>query len=126
MKKLAKKLSILCMMLVACLTLGVVTSCDSINGIVGGIASAVEDTFHECDYVEIMYDENNHWNECACGDKAKTEAHKDENEDGKCDICNYTVKIPPTGDVSMMFLFIVLLCIGSVGVIVFNKKRSAR
>ena len=75
MKKLAKKLSILCMMLVACLTLGVATSCDSINGIVGGITSAVEDTFHECDYVEIMYDENNHWNECDCGEKEDIEKH---------------------------------------------------
>ena len=75
---------------------------------------------------EWKSDRDNHWNECACGDKAKTEAHKDENEDGKCDICNYTVKIPSTGDISMMFLCIVLLCIGSVGVIVFNKKRSAR
>ena len=75
MKKLAKKLSILCMMLVACLTLGVVTGCERINGIVGGLTGAVEDAFHECDYVEIMHDKDNHWNECDCGEKADVEKH---------------------------------------------------
>lgn len=34
-------------------------------------------------------DENNHWNECACGDKANVAPHADENNDGKCDICEY-------------------------------------
>jgi len=34
-------------------------------------------------------DADNHWNECACGDKANTAAHKDENKDGKCDVCEY-------------------------------------
>lgn len=36
-------------------------------------------------------DESNHWNECECGDKANIAAHKDENNDGKCDICDYEV-----------------------------------
>ena len=36
-------------------------------------------------------DENNHWNECECGDKANTAPHADENNDGKCDICDYAM-----------------------------------
>ena len=36
-------------------------------------------------------DENNHWNECACGDKANTAPHADKNNDGKCDICDYAM-----------------------------------
>ena len=31
-----------------------------------------------------------HWNECACGSKANIAAHTDTDNDGKCDICNYT------------------------------------
>ncbi len=36
-------------------------------------------------------DENNHWNECECGDKANKSAHLDENNDGKCDVCEYVM-----------------------------------
>ena len=36
-------------------------------------------------------DENNHWNECACGDKANVAPHADENNDGKCDVCDYAM-----------------------------------
>ena len=32
-----------------------------------------------------------HWNECACGDKANTAPHADENNDGKCDTCEYAM-----------------------------------
>lgn len=35
-----------------------------------------------------------HWNECACGDKANKAAHTDENNDGKCDICEYAMVTP--------------------------------
>lgn len=35
-----------------------------------------------------------HWKECACGDKANKAAHTDENNDGKCDICEYTMGTP--------------------------------
>jgi len=34
-------------------------------------------------------DEGEHWNECACGDKANKAAHTDSNNDGKCDTCEY-------------------------------------
>ena len=30
-----------------------------------------------------------HWNECACGDKANKASHTDSNNDGKCDTCEY-------------------------------------
>ena len=36
-------------------------------------------------------DENNHWNECECGDKANVAPHADENNDGKCDTCDYAM-----------------------------------
>ena len=38
-------------------------------------------------------DENNHWNECECGDKANTAPHVDEDNDGKCDTCGYTMTV---------------------------------
>ena len=38
-------------------------------------------------------DENNHWNECECGDKANVAPHADENSDGKCDTCEYTMTV---------------------------------
>ena len=47
---------------------------------------------------EWKSDKDNHWNECACGDKANTAAHKDENTDGKCDVCAYNVGLPTTPD----------------------------
>ena len=34
-------------------------------------------------------DEDEHWNECECGDKANKAAHTDSNNDGKCDTCEY-------------------------------------
>ena len=38
---------------------------------------------------EWKTDANEHWNECACGDKANKAAHADGNNDGKCDTCEY-------------------------------------
>lgn len=35
-----------------------------------------------------------HWNECECGDKANVAPHADENNDGKCDICDYAMGTP--------------------------------
>ena len=32
-----------------------------------------------------------HWNECACGDKANVAPHADEDNDGKCDTCDYAM-----------------------------------
>ena len=43
-------------------------------------------------------DENNHWNECECGDKANVAPHADENNDGKCDTCGYTMTVIHTHD----------------------------
>ena len=80
-------------------------------------------------------DKDNHWNECACGDKANTAAHTDANTDGKCDVCEYNVGLPTnpdspqTGDNSMMYLWIILLCVSGLGVIattVLGKKRFVK
>ena len=40
-------------------------------------------------------DENNHWKECECGDKANTAPHADEDNDGKCDTCEYQMSTTP-------------------------------
>ena len=40
---------------------------------------------------EWKTDADKHWNECSCGDKANKAAHADENNDGKCDICDYAM-----------------------------------
>ena len=40
-------------------------------------------------------DENEHWNECVCGDKANKAAHTDSNNDGKCDTCEYQMSTTP-------------------------------
>ncbi|MBR3963789.1 MAG: sortase B protein-sorting domain-containing protein [Clostridia bacterium] len=80
---------------------------------------------------EWKSDKDNHWNECVCGDKANTVAHKDENTDGKCDTCEYVVSVPDndnpqTGDNSMISLWIILLCVSGLGIVVttvFRKKK---
>ena len=41
------------------------------------------------------FDENNHWKECECSDKTEVEEHNDADNDGKCDVCDYTVEIAP-------------------------------
>ena len=82
---------------------------------------------------EWKSDKDNHWNECTCGDKANTAAHKDENSDGKCDVCEYNVGVPSqpgdnpqTGDNSNMILWISLLMLSALGVVattIIGKKR---
>ncbi len=74
-------------------------------------------------------DENNHWNECACGDKANTAAHTDANRDGKCDVCEYNVGNPQTDDSNLTPLWIILFCIiglGVVAAIVLVKKKFVK
>ena len=44
---------------------------------------------------EFKSDANEHWNECACGDKANKAAHTDSNNDGKCDTCEYQMSTTP-------------------------------
>lgn len=77
---------------------------------------------------EWKSDKNNHWNECACGDKANTAAHKDENADGKCDVCEYNVGLPTppadpsnpqTGDNTQLGLWITLMLFSACGLAVF-------
>ena len=83
--------------------------------------------------------EDGHADTCACGDKANTAAHKDENADGKCDVCAYNVGLPTppadpdnpqTGDNTQLGLWIALLIVSSFGIVaitLFGKKKySAR
>ena len=80
-------------------------------------------------------DRDNHWNECACGNKANTAAHKDNSNDGKCDTCGYNVGLPADPDNSetdgngMMYLWIILICVGVIGAVaatILIKKKSAK
>ena len=89
-------------------------------------------------------DKDNHWKECTvagCGviiENSKA-AHKDDNNDGKCDVCEYNVgtankpsddvQSPQTGDNSMMWLWVALLFVSGFGVVattVYGKRRTAR
>ena len=36
---------------------------------------------------------DDHWNECACGDKVNKAAHADENSNGACDVCGQTISV---------------------------------
>lgn len=36
---------------------------------------------------------NEHWNECACGDKVNIASHADTNNDEKCDVCGYPMPV---------------------------------
>jgi hypothetical protein len=47
---------------------------------------------------EYKSDADNHWNECACTDKANVAPHADTNNDEKCDACGYDmpVQVPDT------------------------------
>ena len=83
--------------------------------------------------------EDGHADACACGDKANTAAHKDENADGKCDVCAYNVGLPTTpdggnkpsdtpqtGDNTQLGLWIALLIVSSFGIVaitLFGKKK---
>lgn len=80
----------------------------------------------------VNTDADNHWKECACGNKIEIAAHKDENTDGKCDICGYNVGVsndsdnPQTGDNSNIFLWLALLMISACGIVattMFTKKK---
>ena len=53
-------------------------------------------TPHEHSFgTEWVSDENNHWNVCECGEKANEAAHADDDVDGKCDVCDADVPLPP-------------------------------
>ena len=52
----------------------------------------VDTVSHTHDYgTTWKSNENNHWNECACGDKANVAPHADTNNDEKCDACSYAM-----------------------------------
>ncbi len=99
---------------------------------------------------EWKSDKVNHWNECACGDKANTAVHTDTNKDGKCDVCEYEVgtvtpdpdnksedtnkpsddvQSPHTGDFSHIILWILLLSISATCIVVleiYRRKKMAK
>jgi hypothetical protein len=75
---------------------------------------------------EWKRDDTNHWNECACGDKANTAPHADENNDEKCDACGFEMKTPEaenpeTSDVNIMF--VIIMMIAALGIFTVVRKR---
>ena len=53
--------------------------------------------------IEFKTDAENHWKECACGDKANVAPHVDTDSNGKCDSCNYLlVDVTPIYDVKLI------------------------
>ena len=88
---------------------------------------------------EWKSDEENHWNECVCGDKTNSAAHADADEDGKCDVCGYELPgdepgdepsdepsdNPQTGDTGMMLWFglMAVSAMAIAAVVVLGKKR---
>ena len=51
-----------------------------------------EDIPHEHNHgSEWQKNADEHWNECACGDKANKAPHIDDNGDNNCDICDYAM-----------------------------------
>ncbi len=77
MKKLQKWL-----LVVLCVVLGlsVLAACNS----------------HTHDFTEVGFDATNHWKYCKednVKDPASVEAHKDEDKNGKCDVCGHAVKV---------------------------------
>ena len=42
---------------------------------------------------DFKTDANEHWNECACGDKANVAPHADTDNNGKCDACGYDMPV---------------------------------
>lgn len=45
------------------------------------------------------HDAYTHWQECSCGKRSNISAHADNNKDGKCDTCGYSMPIPPEPEI---------------------------
>lgn len=82
-------------------------------------------------------DADGHWSICGCGENMTKEPHKDENGDGKCDVCEYevgvnTVPVPetPQNDTAgpnLLWLWIVIavVTVGGIGLfVVLGKKKK--
>ena len=65
--------------------------CTTCNTAYGEIATHTHGT-------EFKTDATNHWNECACGDKANVAPHADANNDEKCDACSYAMPKAPSNN----------------------------
>ena len=63
--------------------------CEICNADYGSVATHTHGT-------EYKNDATNHWNECACGDKANVAPHADTNNDEKCDTCEYAMPLTPS------------------------------
>jgi hypothetical protein len=66
---------------------------------------------------EWKNDGDNHWNECACGNKASVAAHVDTDSDGKCDTCDYTIAAGATNNGGLGTGAIVAIVVVSVLVV---------
>lgn len=90
MKKSTKKLTLtLVAVLVFVLCIGVLVACDLVPS----------NPSHTHSYSENWKsDKDNHWKECACGDKSEEAAHVNEQGDDElCDVCGYDLHVHSYG-----------------------------
>lgn len=94
---------------------------------------------------EWKSDKDNHWNECACGKKSNTAAHKDDNKDSKCDVCGYKLSAaasmtdkesvdsakpsddsqsPKTSDSDAIWLWFALLVLSGSGIMAATAAKK--
>ena len=80
-------------------------------------------------------DENNHWYECECGDKKDNDNHIDENNDSKCDVCDYQMSeltpapqpndgLSGTAITAIIISSVVVLSIGGFALVWFVLKKK--
>ena len=62
MKKTTKKLTIACLALLSCATIGAATGCSAVGGVFDQISGAIGGLTHTHEYV-MKFDANNHWKE---------------------------------------------------------------
>ena len=97
------------------------------NGVCSDCGYIIEvNAGHTCNYNLLKCDASGHWNECICGNKANRADHTDTDNNGKCDACDYTLKVkhdceqPPKDDSSADGVdggVVVGIVIGAVAVI---------
>ena len=71
---------------------------------------------------ELKYDNDYHWNECACGSKNAAAAHSDADNNGKCDACGYSIPGITVAAIdngistgALVAIVIVIVAVGGIG-----------
>jgi hypothetical protein len=73
---------------------------------------------------ECAHDENGHWYDCVICSISKVEAHSDKDEDGVCDVCDYTMSSKPVTTVVIIVIVAVLLVLCAGIILLLKIKRK--